>query len=75
MTDDCPACYPRPTGPVCEDCKRILARGGFMVLFYIMECGFGVAMALSAVSRAWIALAVFVLAAFMAAYMVIREDS
>jgi hypothetical protein len=45
-----------------------------MTLFHFMECGFGVAMAFAAVTHAWIALAVFVFAAFMSAFLVIRED-
>ena len=45
-----------------------------MILFHFMEGGFGVAMALAAVARAWVALAVFIFAAFMSAFLVIRED-
>ena len=45
-----------------------------MTLFHFMECGFGVAMGLAAVAHAWVALAVFILAAFMSAFLVLRED-
>jgi hypothetical protein len=72
--NDCPACYPRPVGPVCEDCNRVLARGIHMFLFHFMEAGFGAAMGLAAVNHAWVAVAVFAFAAFMSAFLVIRED-
>jgi hypothetical protein len=73
--NDCPACYPRPDGPVCEDCKRVLARGISMILFHIMECGFGVAMALAAIAHSLVALSIFVFAAFVPIFLVIREDN
>lgn len=43
-----------------------------MILFHIMEAGLGAAMGLAIATHAWVALGIFVFAAFSAAFMVIK---
>ena len=70
---ECPACRPRPEAEeICEECRRVLARGFYMGLFHFMEAGFGVAGALAAVNSNWIALALFAFAAFLSIFLVVK---
>jgi hypothetical protein len=72
MDIDCPACQPITGTEICENCRRVLTRGICMVIFHVMECGFGVAIALSAVTENYVALAVFALASSMSIFLVVK---
>lgn len=74
MVSTCPACQPQASEEVCENCRRVLTRGICMIIFHLMEAGFGVACALSAVSRNWIALGIFASAAIMSIFLVIERQ-
>ena len=71
--NECPACRPAPTGEICDNCKRILARGGYTIVFLLMEAGLGAGIAFAAVRASYIALGLFVLAAIMSTVLVVRS--
>lgn len=71
MNPECPACRPRPDNEaICEDCKRVLARGIHVFLFLIMEAGFGAAIGIAAASKNYVALGLFAIAAIISMVLV-----
>jgi hypothetical protein len=72
MDINCPACRPREDEELCDDCRRILARGGHTLVFLLMEAGFGAGIALAAVRTSYIALGLFVVAAVLSTVLVVK---
>lgn len=69
----CPACRPRPAvEKVCDDCKQILDNGICMVIFNVMEAGFGAAIGISAAIGNYIAVAIFSIASIISIFTVVK---
>lgn len=72
MDMNCPACRPPDAEEeICDNCKRILSHGFCVIIFFIMEIGFGAAITFSAVKENYLALGVFAFAAILSVKMVI----
>ena len=75
MNPECPACRPRPDNEaICEDCKRVLARGIHVAIFMVMEAGFGVVITVTVVGRNYVALGLFVFAAIISTVLAIKDS-
>lgn len=71
----CPACRYYPSdGYICDSCKRILDRGICMIIFYVMETGFGAAMGIAVATGSYVATSIFALVAFMSAFLVMKSQ-